>query len=211
VSNWKRYFINIDTVKEDTVSERFLEGNLKYVEEIFSPAADFYNELERGQSPRALWIGCSDSRVVPNIITSAPPGELFVHRNIANIIRPDDPSLAAVISYAVKVLAVRDIVLCGHYGCGGLIALDNGLVKNEAVNSWLEKAAPAKEVSDKLGGDVNEEERLKVLVEENVRLQLKNLLLIDEVKEGVEQKKLSCHGWVYDLGTGLIKVIDKIE
>ena len=192
------------------VSERFLEGNLRYVEEIFSPAADFFTELEKGQAPRALWIGCSDSRVVPNIITSAPPGELFVHRNIANIICPDDPSLAAVVSYALNVLEVRDLVLCGHYGCGGLTALDSGLNKSEAVRSWLEKAAPAKEISDRMRGEVDEESRLKALVEENVRLQLKNLLLIEEVSRGVEAKTLSCHGWVYDMATGLIKVVATI-
>ncbi len=185
-----------------------LEGNKKFVEEVFEKDKSYFEALAKAQKPLALWIGCSDSRVPESIITQCKPGELFVHRNIGNIVALNDWNLSAVLEYAVKHLKISDIIICGHYGCGAMQALDSELVESY-ISSWLLNAMTAKRrVDEKLKKlKVEKEEREKLIVEENVRLQLEHLREHPVVKLALKQQKLRLHGWVYDIHSGRIKVI----
>lgn len=188
-----------------------LEGNKKFVSEHFEKEKDFYNALLKDQKPTVLWIGCSDSRVAVNTITHTRPGEVFVHRNVGNIVATNDWNLSAVLEFSINHLAIPDIVICGHYGCGGINALEEVDSDDKYIPIWLINAYKAKErVDDKLQAlhiEIDNEKRLKLIVEENVRLQLEHLREYPFVKKAMNQKKLNLHGWVYDMSTGEIKII----
>lgn len=184
---------------------KLLEGNKKFVEEVFEKDKTYFEALAKAQKPFALWIGCSDSRVPESVITQCKPGELFVHRNIGNIVALNDWNLSAVLEYAIKHLGVSDIIICGHYACGAMKALDSEL-EDSYISSWLLNARAARErVEEKLKG--KKEERGRLIVEENVLLQLEHLREHPVVKPALKQRKLRLHGWVYDIHSGRIKVI----
>lgn len=192
--------------------DKFLEGNKKFIEEDFSKDSEYYKKLSTGQSPTALWIGCSDSRVDPERVTNARMGEIFVHRNIGNIVPEDDINLATVLEYAVKHLKVQDIVVYGHSDCGAMKALDAGASNDEFVPKWLDNA---REVKEKVDATLKEpttpdevEERKKFIEIENMRLQLEHLRTYSFVKDAEMSGKIALHGVYYDLKTGeLSKVI----
>ncbi|MEM2934656.1 MAG: carbonic anhydrase [Methanocellales archaeon] len=184
---------------------KLLEGNKKFVGEVFEKDKKYFEALAKAQKPFALWIGCSDSRVPESVITQCKPGELFVHRNIGNIVALNDWNLSAVLEYAIKHLGVSDIIICGHYACGAMKALDSEL-EDSYISSWLLNARAARErVEEKL--KVEGGERGKLIVEENVLLQLEHLREHPVVKSALKQRKLHLHGWVYDIYSGRIKVI----
>jgi carbonic anhydrase len=167
--------------------------------------AGFFRRLEAQQAPRYLWIGCADSRVPANVIVDLDPGELFVHRNIANLAPPQDANYVSVLQYAVEVLKVSDILVVGHYGCGGVAAAVDGM-RRGLVDHWLH---PIREVARAHAGELaalaDERARLERLCELNVIRQVRNvasdLLVQDAWARG---RPLAVHGWVYGLGTGLI-------
>jgi carbonic anhydrase len=188
-----------------------LEGNKKFVTEIFDKEKEFYFKLAEEQRPTVLWIGCSDSRVPVNMITQTRPGEIFVHRNVGNVVATNDWNLSAVLEFSINHLDIPDIVICGHYGCGGIQALEEDAVDDKYIPIWLINAHKAKErVDDKIAAlhiDLAPEKRMQLIVEENVRLQLEHLQEYPFIRRAMKEKKLNIHGWVYDMLSGAIKVM----
>lgn len=185
--------------------DKLIKGNEKWVEDKLKLDADYFKNLAKGQSPEFLWIGCSDSRVPANEITGTQSGEIFVHRNVANMVVHTDMNFLSVLQYAVQVLKVKHIIVCGHYGCGGVLtAMSNqnaGL-----VNNWLRNI---KDVYDKYSSDLSqiEDEQLRAdrLVEYNAMEQAANLAKTSIIQEEWTKRELHIHAWVYGLGTGKIK------
>ena len=174
---------------------------------------DFFTRLVAGQKPRLLWIGCSDSRVPAEQILDCGPGELFIHRNVANIVAYNDINISAVIQYATQQLNVPDVVVCGHYGCGGVAAACAARSPRGYVGDWLYIAERARrEVESRLaeaGRSVPPEEFLRLVVEANVKLQVRHLGNLSVIRECWERTPgvPRLHGWIYDIATGLIKVV----
>ena len=186
-----------------------LEGNRKFIDTEFNTHLNHYRTIAQAQSPRVLWIGCSDSRVSEDVITGSKPGTIFVHRNVANIVAFNDVNVAAIIEYAVTHLKIPDIIVCGHTRCGGIAALEDGVEENY-IADWLLIAGGAKEAVDRVARErgLSREETLNLLVEENVRLQikhLKNFALIRNLHRKSEVPHI--HGWVYDVDSGQIRVL----
>ena len=186
--------------------KKLYENNVKWAENIKKYRPNFFSDLSKQQSPDYLWIGCSDSRVVSEQLVGLQPGELFVHRNIANVVVPTDLNCLSVIQFAVEVLKVKHIIVCGHYGCGGVKAsmesIEHGLIDN-----WL---CHIKDVHQKyeeeLMGIYDETERLDRLCELNVIEQVKNICHTTVVQRAWRNyKELSVHGCVYTLETGILK------
>jgi len=177
-----------------------------------SSAKAFYQSLATAkQKPRLLWIGCSDSRVVPAQITSADPGELFEIRNIAATVPParaDDQSVGAAIEYALGHLGIDDIVVCGHTGCGGLAALKEPIPPDREAHlgRWVEYTRPAHELVE--AARVPEAERALAVIAAHVQFQLDNLMTYELVREGAASGHVNIHGWVYDMGTGELFAYD---
>ncbi len=188
-----------------------LEGNKRFVSDDFEKEKEFYNALLKDQRPTVLWIGCSDSRVAVNTITNTRPGEVFVHRNVGNIVATNDWNLSAVLEFSINHLHIPDVVICGHYGCGGIQALDEVNTEDKYIPVWLINAYKAKErVDEKIHAlhiDIATEQRMKLIVEENVRLQLEHLQEYPFVRKSLNDKSLNLHGWVYDMATGEIRII----
>lgn len=190
-----------------------LDGNKRFVSEVFDRERDYFEDLAKQQRPTVLWIGCSDSRVPVNTITQTRPGDVFVHRNVANIVATNDWNLSAVLEFSINHLLIPDIVVCGHYGCGGIAALDDDNSEDRYIPIWLNNAYKARErVDDKLlelHFQIPEEQRMNLIVEENVRLQLEHLQEYPFVRNAMQAGFLSLHGWVYDMSSGSIKVVQR--
>jgi len=190
-----------------------LDGNKRFVSEVFDRERDYFEELAKQQRPTVLWIGCSDSRVPVNTITQTRPGEIFVHRNVGNIVATNDWNLSAVLEFSINHLMIPDIVVCGHYGCGGIAALDEKSADDRYIPIWLNNAYKARErVDDKLlelHFQISEAQRMNLIVEENVRLQLEHLQEYPFVRHAMQDGALSLHGWVYDMSNGGIKVVQR--
>ncbi len=185
--------------------ERLLHGNKKWAAEKLALNPNYFKGLSLGQNPEYLWIGCSDSRVPANEITGTKSGEIFVHRNIANVVVHTDMNLLSVLYYAVEVLHVKHVIVCGHYGCSGVIASmtnkDNGF-----VNNWLRNIKEVYEKhSEELEAISDIKERENRLVELNVVEQVHNLGKTLIVQRAWEKRELQVHGWVYGFDDGLIK------
>ena len=169
----------------------------------------FFSSLTKQQAPKYMWIGCSDSRVPANQITGLQPGEVFVHRNVANLVNPGDLNCISVLQFAVDVLAVKHVIVCGHHGCGGVTAALTG-ARHGLIDYWLH---PIRELSRthsrELDALQDERSRLDRLCELNVMQQMKNVasdvFVLDAWARGQD---LSVHGWVYSIGNGLIKDLD---
>src|SRR5512138_1873016 len=130
---------------------KLLDGNIRFMAETFDKERDYFAELAKHQRPTVLWIGCSDSRVPVNTITQTKPGEVFVHRNVANIVATNDWNLSAVLEFSINHLQIPDVVVCGHYNCGGIIAMDEEHLDDKYIPIWLNNAYKAKErVEEKL-------------------------------------------------------------
>ena len=193
-----------------TIRELIL-SNRAWSQEMRERTPDYFTRQIVGQKPEVLWIGCSDSRVSPEQITQTRPGELFIHRNIANIVHPEDENLMAVLQFAVEELRVPHIVLCGHYGCGGIEATLRGGIRGP-IHNWL---GGARDVQDahlaELEAIPDFNQRLNRMVELNVRDQLIRLGGLDIVRRAFELgQELTLHGWVYDLREGLLSELYEI-
>nr|WP_067062129.1 carbonate dehydratase [Mucilaginibacter sp. L294] len=185
--------------------ESLLEGNRQFIADALNEDPQYFNKLANGQKPPVLWIGCSDSRVPANQITNTNPGEIFVHRNIANMVIHTDMSMLSVLDYAVNVLQVKHVIVTGHYGCGGVLAsMSNkqfGLIDN-----WLRHIKDIYRVHAKeLDAIADETKRGDRLVELNVIENVSNLCKTSIVQNAwANGQELNVHGWVYSLATGVI-------
>jgi len=186
--------------------ERLLANNRAWAARITAEEPGFFAALSRQQSPRYLWIGCADSRVPANEIVGLQPGELFVHRNVANIVVHTDLNCLSVIQYAVDVLAVQHIIVCGHYGCGG-IAAALGRRTLGLIDNWLRHAQDvAQKHAAQLAAVAAGEERARRLCELNVIEQVVNVAQTTIVQQAWERgQDLAVHGWIYALSDGLVR------
>jgi carbonic anhydrase len=192
--------------------KQLLLANKAWATEILDEDPDFFRRQTAGQKPQFLWIGCSDSRVSPEQITDMAPGGMFLHRNIANLVHADDLNLLSVLQYAVEVLEVPHIVLCGHHGCGGVKAVLEGGVEGP-VDRWLDEARRVRrEHADEIDALEDHEARVNRLVEVNVRDQLLNLARTATVQAAFERgQELTLYGWVYDIRDGHLKPLMEID
>ncbi len=185
---------------------RIFENNRQWVSEKLSVNEQYFENLSKGQSPEVLYIGCSDSRVTAEDMMGAQPGDVFVHRNIANMVSNLDLSAMSVLEYAVKFLKVKHVVVCGHYYCGGVKA---AMESNDlgVLNPWLRNIRDVFRMHrDELVAIEDEEKKYKRLVELNVQEQCINVLKAAVVQLAVRKRDLSVHGWVFDIRSG--KLID---
>lgn len=184
--------------------ERLLENNRKWAAERLRVNPNYFTHLAELQTPEFLWIGCSDSRVPANEITGTEPGEIFVHRNIANMVVHTDLNMLSVLQYSVEVLKVKHVIVCGHYGCGGVKYAVDGK-DHGMVNKWLLNIKEVYAKHEKtLSGIENPQERANRLVELNVTEQVRNLAKTSIVQKAWKSQTLQIHGWVYGLNNGRI-------
>jgi carbonic anhydrase len=184
---------------------KLLENNKEWVARKTKNDPDYFNRLANGQKPPVLWIGCSDSRVPANEIIGAEPGEVFVHRNIANMVVHSDMNLLSVLDYAVNVLQVKHIIVCGHYGCGGVqTAMTNKHVG--IIDNWIRHIKDVYRFHQKELNDIEDEKaRFNRFVELNVMEQVLDLAKTSIVQGAWESgQEVHVHGWVYDVKDGLI-------
>ena len=197
----------------DGKMDHIIDGVLKFQREVYPNDKALYRDLSIAQAPETMFIGCADSRVVPELLTQQGPGGLFVVRNAGNIIPPgstDPGGVTASIEYGVSVLGIKDIVVCGHSGCGAMTALMNGIDKLNAlpaVARWLHYADGALAATKDMTF-ADEASKLDAIVHENVLTQLDNLLTHPPVKKAIEAGQLRLHGWVYDIGSGGVETYD---
>jgi len=186
--------------------KRLFERNRAWAAEISAREPGFFRELSRRQSPEYLWIGCSDSRVPSTQLVGLSPGEMFVHRNVANVVVHTDLNCLSVMQYAVEVLKVRHVIVCGHYGCGGVQAALEG-ASYGLIDNWLRHVQDvAEKHSEALARCDGAEARLRLLCELNVREQVSNACRTTVVQAAWERgQELSVHGWVYALEDGLLR------
>ncbi|MBZ0180346.1 MAG: carbonate dehydratase [Melioribacteraceae bacterium] len=185
--------------------EKLFEQNKIWAEQIEHEHPGFFEELSKQQNPKFLWIGCSDSRVPANQIVNLKPGEVFVHRNIANQVLSNDFNCMSVVQFAIEVLEVEDIIVCGHYGCGGVNA---ALTRNAhgLVDYWIWNIRNIKNKYSDFFNSLNKSETADKLCELNVIEQVHNLANTKPLKEAWDNKKnINIHGFIYGLNNGLLK------
>ncbi|MCB9033948.1 MAG: carbonic anhydrase [Chitinophagales bacterium] len=186
--------------------ERIFENNEIWIAKKLAVEPNYFSDLSKGQQPEILYIGCADSRVTAEDLMGVQPGEVFVHRNIANMVPNTDLNVMSVIEYAVAHLKVNHIVVCGHYFCGGVKA---AMQSNDLgiLNPWLRNIRDVYRIhKDELNAIVDEEARYKRLVELNVEEQCINVIKTAQVQKAYNERGLKVHGWVFDIHTG--KLID---
>jgi carbonic anhydrase len=191
---------------------KLLLSNQAWVQEKLRFRSDFFSATAQGQTPEFLWIGCSDSRVPAEDITGSGPGELFVHRNIANQVIPTDGNILAVLQYGITVLKVRHVIVCGHYNCGGAAhALKEG--SGSPVEDWLEQLrALRRSHALELDQITDGAARLDRMVDLSTVAQIQNLAKLPVVRDTWAQGvPLQLHAWVYDLRTGFLKELETIQ
>lgn len=186
-----------------------IDNNLAWATAIKEKDPEYFTRLSRQQAPEILWIGCSDSRVPANQITNLQPGEVFVHRNIANVVVHTDLNCLSVIQFAVDILKVKHIIVCGHYGCGGIEASlesqDHGLIDN-----WLRHIKDVYRFNENLFEGLNHSEKVNLLCELNVREQVINIANTTIVKNARRNgSELSIHGWIYSIENGIVKSLEE--
>lgn len=183
-----------------------LKNNKSWAKNITKQNPDFFSKLSKIQKPKYLWIGCSDSRVPANEITGLLPGELFVHRNVANVVVHTDLNCLSVVQFAVEVLNINEIIVCGHYNCGGVRAtLEES--RMGLIDNWLRHIADVKDKHKQTLSKIkNKEKKLDKLCELNVLEQAQNLAATTIVQDAWSRKQpLTIHAWIYDLKDGLLK------
>lgn len=191
--------------------KKLLEGNRRFSMNKQFEDPEYFKKLSLGQKPDYLWIGCSDSRVPANEVTSTESGQIFVHRNIANMVVHTDLNMLSVVEYAVAVLGVKHVIVCGHYGCGGVRAS----MTNDAhgyVDNWLRNIKDVYlKYQNELEAITDTEKRIDRLTELNVIEQVRNLAKTSIVQKAWKQRELHLHGWVYGINNGLITDLSVIH
>lgn len=185
--------------------ESLLEGNKQFIEDTLKLDPHYFEKLANGQKPPVLWIGCADSRVPANQITNTAPGEIFVHRNIANMVIHSDMNMLSVLDYAVNVLKVKHVIVTGHYGCGGVIAAMSNQ-QYGLIDNWLRHIKDVYRLhADELDAIEDAEKRTDRLVEYNVIENVYNLCKTSIIQNAWKNgQEIGVHGWVYSLSTGII-------
>ena len=201
--------------RSNHAAERLFDGVREFRENVFPEQRQHFEKLAEGQSPGTLFITCADSRVVPEMLTQTDPGDLFVCRNIGNIVPSYGEMLggvSAVIEYAVMALKVRNIVICGHSDCGAMKGLmnvnDPALAKMPTVRSWLRNAEAARTVVEATRGDLEGDAKVQALVEQNVVTQLQHLETHPSVAAALATDEITLHGWVYGIKDGEVRTYD---
>jgi len=197
---------------------RFINGIINFQQQHFGENAELASALISGQKPQALLVGCCDSRVDPALMTDCAPGELFILRNIANLVPPylkndDYHGVSSSIEYAVCILEVSDIIVLGHSGCGGIEALmasAEGQKIGEFIGTWVNIAAPARDKVLAEMADQPREKKVSACEKEAILVSLKNLITFPWVKERVAQGRLSLHGWYYDIRNGRLQYYNQV-
>lgn len=191
---------------ESNYYKNLLEKNKEWVENTLSKDSSFFKNLAEGQSPPLLWIGCADSRVPANQIIGAKPGEVFVHRNIANMVVHTDMNMLSVLDYAVNVLKVDHVIVCGHYGCGGVKAAMSN-TSYGIIDNWIRHLKDVYRFHrEELDAIVDETDKFNKFVELNVVEQVYDLAKTSIIQNAWKNNNnVSIHGWVYKLNTGIIK------
>ncbi|QEC52613.1 carbonic anhydrase [Anseongella ginsenosidimutans] len=188
------------------------KNNEEWISKQLAGDPDYFKRMAEGQQPDFLWIACSDSRVLPNELAGLGAGEMFVHRNIANLVQYNDINLLSVMQYAVDVLKVKHVVICGHYGCGGVQA-SLGNTDLGIIDIWIRQIRDlAAKHKQELDAFESETERVNFLVEQNVLQQVKNLTELPVIKKAWEKKQeLYVHAWVFDMATGRLIDLKQTE
>jgi carbonic anhydrase len=189
--------------------KKILDNNKHWVESQLAIDKEYFKDLSKGQNPPLLWIGCSDSRVPANEIIGAKPGEVFVHRNIANMVIHSDMNMLSVLDYAVNVLKVKHVIVCGHYGCGGVkAAMGNDSIG--IIDNWIRHIKDVYRLHKKeLDSIENEEDRFNAFVEINVKEQVFDLAKTSIVQSAWKKnQELTLHGWAYGLNSGYVTDLD---
>jgi carbonic anhydrase len=196
---------------------RLMDGVRRFQQQAFPQRSELFHELASGQEPHTLFITCADSRISPGLITQTDPGELFVCRNIGNVVPAYGEMMggvSAVVEFACIGLQVTDIVICGHSDCGAMKAMLNPgsdlLKRMPTVRSWLRNADAARSVVEVLQPDLQGDDLVQALVEQNVRTQLGHLRTHPSVAARMAQGTLRLHGWVYGIGSGSVAVLDEV-
>jgi carbonic anhydrase len=184
--------------------QTLIKNNVAWADRMRRSDPEFFTHLAQQQSPKYLWIGCSDSRVPANQITGLPPGEVFVHRNVANVVQETDFNVLAVLQYAVDVLKVRHVIVCGHYGCGGVkAALEN--FRHGIIDNWLAPIRSLKRIHKDELAELDEGSKLDRLCELNVLSQARHVARTTIVEDAWERGQLlAIHSWVYRLDQGIL-------
>lgn len=194
--------------------EKLIQGIHRFRSDVFDPNRDFFRKLVDGQRPQALFITCSDSRLVPDLICQADPGDLFVLRNAGNIVPPYAPATpageAATIEYAIRGLGIRDVIVCGHTRCGAMqaVADPDATAAMPRVRAWLEHAQATAEIVCTCYHHLSGEARQKVLTQENVLVQLEHLRTHPAAADALAAGDLKLHAWVYKMETGEVFAYD---
>ncbi len=198
-------------------AETLIKGNALFQESYFKKnETELLRLAKEGQNPKALYIGCSDSRVIPDLMMQTRPGDMFVIRNVGNFVAPYSPSVdyhstASAIEYAVSVLEVEEIIICGHTHCGACKALFETVDDPELIHTkhWLKLGEPAKELAIKaIGADADKERLLRLTEQFSIITQLENLLTYPSVQRRVKTGEINIHGWYYDIENGNIDYYD---
>jgi len=186
-----------------------LENNRRWSERVIAADPEFFSALAKQQNPKYLWIGCSDSRVSANVIVDLAPGEVFVHRNVANLVNHTDMNCLSVLQFAVEVLGVEDIIVCGHYGCGGVQAAVEGK-RHGLIDNWLRHIQDTAHLYASLLDAIEDEtERLDKLCVLNVAEQVLNVGETTVVQDAWGRgQSVEIHGWIYAIKDGLIRDLD---
>lgn len=192
---------------------KFAAGVVKFQNEVFPAKRELFERLSHGQEPEALFIACSDSRIETAMITQTEPGELFICRNPGNIVPPHTShtgGVTASIEFAISVLSVPHVVICGHTGCSAMHAAmePERFTQLDHISDWLFYARAAVGVVNELGQDCTAEQRSNMLVEQNVILQLQHLKTHPSVAVHLAKGELTLHGWIYDIKTGMVNAFD---
>lgn len=193
--------------------EVLLQENKQWAARKLAEDPGYFERLLHVQTPEFLWIGCSDSRVPPDQITQTEPGEIFIHRNVANLVVNTDVNMASVLDFAVNHLKVKHVVVCGHYGCGGIKAAMSNKDYNQVLNMWLQNIKDIYRIHRKEIDELqNEEQKQKFLTELNVKEQVFNLAKTAIIQKAWNtDKRPDLHGWVYDLHDGIIHPIVELN
>ena len=193
--------------------EMLLEDNKAWAAEKLAANPDFFKNLSDIQSPEFLWIGCSDSRVPANEITNTQPGEIFVHRNVANLVINTDVNLLSVLDFAVNHLHVKHVIVCGHYGCGGIKASMSKADYQPVLNMWLRNIKDVHRLHrEELDKITDEEQKSDRLTELNVQEQIFNLAKTSIIQRAwKKEQRPDLHGWVYGLKDGIIKPVFEMK
>ena len=196
--------------------EKILEGVRKFQREVFPEKSELFQRLASSQKPEVLFITCADSRVLPNLITQTEPGDLFICRNAGNMVPPYGEvhgGVSATIEYAVVVLGVRHIIVCGHTDCGAMkgVLYPEKVESLPTVKTWLNHGEMARRIVEENYGALSEHEKLAALTRENVVAQLMNLRTHPSVASRLVRGEMSLHGWIYDIPGGRVSVWDAVN